>query len=188
MQHWQRIGCGGIVWLVVGVMLVSQAWAHRLQGPFVGYRTQYSAAPAGEDSVQVGPYRIVFSAFDMGHEVHIIAYARYVGSGEYYQDMVRVSILDPDGNAFTMYRDHVVEVIDEPIRWEYRQPGVHAVDVQLLPVQAGRQPATASFTMSLERSSPTSAVLTFASGAVVVTALVVVVLRRKRSSRAQTEG
>lgn len=168
-----------IIVLCAGCLLASDLWAHRTSGPYAGYRDQYSETPVVEQRVQSGPYEITLCAFDMGHEVHLIAYARLRENWTYYQDMIKVSILDPDGNAMTIYRDDVTEVIDEPFRWAYRRPGLHTVTVDLLP-RTGAAPAAASFTVPLARTSPTPLVLTSAAGVVAVTALAVVVLRRRR--------
>lgn len=161
-------------------LLTTDLWAHRMSGPYAGYRDRYSDTPVVEKRVQSGPYEMTFCAFDMGHEVHMIAYARFRDSWSYYQDMIRVSVADPDGNAMTIYRDDVTEVIDEPFQWAYRRPGLYTVTVDLLPRAAGGVTGTASFTMPLARKSPTPIVLTSAAGVVMATTIAVVVLKRRR--------
>lgn len=160
--------------------MAADGQAHRLQGPFLGYRQQYAQSPAAEQTVQSGPYDIVFSAFDMGHEVHIIAYALIRRDGSYYLDLKRIGVHDPDGNAYTVYRDDVVEVIDEPIHWDYRSAGLYEVSVDLLPERPGMPRATASFTMTLAHRSPTSFVLVSALGILVTMTAVVAIVRWKR--------
>ena len=155
--------------------------AHRTQGPIQGFREQYSGIPVVEKTITSGIYDIYFCAFDMGHEVHMIAYARFERTDALYQDMVRVAIQDPDGNSLTVYRDHATKVLDEPIRWEYHRIGTHNVTVELQPLKrGGLNPATVSFTMPLNREGPTSTVLITAAGIIMVTMLAVVVLKRKR--------
>jgi hypothetical protein len=116
----------------------------------------------------------------MGNEAHMIAYARFYATDELYQDLVRVGVHDPDGNALTVYRDHVVEALDEPIRWAYRRAGDHDVTVELRPVSEGQLPVSASFTMPLNRKNPTPIVLIAVSGVMAATLIAVMMLRRKR--------
>jgi hypothetical protein len=154
--------------------------AHRTQGPIQGFREQYGHTPVVEKTVDIDRYHIYFCAFDIGNEVHMIAYARYQNSGNLYQDMVRVSVYDPDGNALTVYRDHVTTVLDEPIRWAYHREGLHEVTVELRPFKSGAgPPVSASFTMPLTRESPTSYVLVSATGIILVTILAVVIMKRR---------
>jgi hypothetical protein len=173
-----------MVWLLAGigclVCAASAVWAHRLQGPFLGYRQQYTQAPVVEQTVQTGPYKIVFCAFDMGHEVHLIAYALMQENGNYYLDLKRIGVHDPDGNALTVYRDDVVEVIDEPVQWAYRSVGLYEVSVDLLPERMGMPGASASFTVPLAHRSPTSIVLVSALGVLVATTVTVAVMRWRR--------
>lgn len=175
---------GGLCILGVFV-LATDLQSHRIKGPLGGFREQYGGRPAVEQTVRSGSYDIYFCAFDMGHEVHMIAYARTHSSGELYQDLVRVGVHDPDGNALTVYRDHVVEVLDEPIRWTYLQMGVHEVTVELRPVKGGRLPGTASFAMPLNRENPTPVVLIAVSGIITATLIATVIITRKKRRKGQ---
>ncbi|MBT5875998.1 MAG: hypothetical protein HOH43_21405 [Candidatus Latescibacteria bacterium] len=172
--------------ITVVALLPDLTFAHRTQGPLQGFRDQFSGTPAIEKTIVAGIYDLYFCAFDMGHEVHIITYAKNSRTGDLYQDMVRLEVHGPDGTSLTVYRDHATQVLDEPVRWEYDQIGVYDIKVALAPVKlGGLNPAAASFSMPLNREGPTSTVLVIASSIIVVTLISVVVLKKKRASNSQ---
>lgn len=178
---WRMIRILAVFCALGMVMTAKDLQAHRTQGPLGEFRARYAETPVVEQTVQSGNYHIYFCAFDMGHEVHMIAYARFGAREEkLYQQLIRVSVQDAYGNAFTIYRDHASEVLDEPIRWAYRQPGRHTVTVEIRPYPTNEVDAHATYTMMLERKSPTPVVLTSAIGILLAAMAAVLVLKRRR--------
>lgn len=170
--------------VTVVALLPDLASAHRTQGPLQGFRDQFSGTPALEKTITAGIFDLYFCAFDMGHEVHIIAYAKNSRTGDLYQDLVRLEVHGPDGTSLTVYRDHATQVLDQPVRWEYDQIGAYDVKFALVPVKmGGLNPAAASFSMPLNREGPTSTVLVLAGSIIAVTLIGVVVLKKKRASK-----
>ena len=82
--------------ITVVALLPDLTFAHRTQGPLQGFRDQFSGTPAIEKTIVAGIYDLYFCAFDMGHEVHIITYAKNSRTGDLYQDMVRLEVHGPD--------------------------------------------------------------------------------------------
>lgn len=187
-KWWMRVSVV-VVLCAAGIftLLIEDIYAcrvHRLSGPISGARDEYFQSPVIEQTVQSGLYNIYFCAFDMGHEVHIIAYASYRESNELYKDMVRISIRDPDGNTLTVLRDHATSVLDEPVRWEYPRIGKYTVDIGVNPLKPTQPRGAALFTVTLNHSSPTSLVLISSVGVIVATMLTVAALKRKRQNGA----
>ena len=189
MHKWWMRGSVVVALCAAGIfmLLIEDLYAcrvHRLSGPLSGARDEYFQAPVIEQTVQSGLYNIYFCAFDMGHEMHVIAYAMYAESNELYKDMVRVTIRDPDGNALTVLRDHATAVLDEPVRWEYQRIGQYTVEIDIKPLKPLQRTGFASFTMTLDQSSPTPFVLMSSVGVIVATMLTVAALKRKRQNAA----
>ena len=101
-----------------------------LGGVFVGYT--YPETPVVQEEIDVGyGYTMKFRAYDLGEEARFVVYAEKQKVGGFYNGMVRLGILDPDGNAYTIYRNHDAEAVDRPILWKPRTAGVHNVTVTL---------------------------------------------------------
>ena len=189
MNKWWMRGSAVGVLCAAGIfmLLIENIYAcrlHRLSGPLSGARDEYFQAPVIEQTVESGLYNIYFCAFDMGHEVHLIAYAMYRENNELYKDMVRISVRDPDGNTLTVLRDHATAVLDEPVRWEYQRIGQYTVDIGIKPLKPLQPRGAASFTMTLNQSSPTPLVLISSAGVIMATMLTVAALKRKRQNAA----
>jgi hypothetical protein len=99
-------------------------------GTFVGYT--FSESPVVDASVPTPyGYTIRFKAYDLGEDARFIVYAQQENTGDYYTGVIRLSIQDPDGNAFTFYHSTEGEPIDQPILWKRRTPGMHKVSVKI---------------------------------------------------------
>lgn len=99
-------------------------------GVFVGY--EYSESPVVTDEVDIGNgYTLKFRAYDLGEEARFVVYAEKTKVGGFYTGIVRVAIQDPDGNAYTIHKNHDAEAVDAPILWKPRTLGVHDVTVTL---------------------------------------------------------
>ena len=93
-------------------------------GAYVGFVKQYSDRPVVQQTVPLDRgYEAKFWAYDRGDEAHFIVYGQQAQTGEYYVGLVRMTIEDPDGNAFTVYRNTEAEAVDEPIIWKPRRMG-----------------------------------------------------------------
>ena len=100
-------------------------------GACVGY--SYSETPVVQEEIDVGyGYTLKFRAYDLGEDARFVIYAEKQQAGGYYNGIVRLGIQDPDGNAFTIYRNHDAEVVDRPILWKVRTAGMHNVTVTLM--------------------------------------------------------
>ncbi len=99
-------------------------------GVLAGYN--YSETPVVEEETDIGyGYTLNFIAYDLGSEARFVAYAEKTKAGGYYNGMVRLAIQDPDGNAYTEYRNHDTEPVDTPIVWKPSTTGTHDVTVSL---------------------------------------------------------
>lgn len=119
----------GVISLLLACQLSPQEDLPALGGAFVGYT--YSETPVVQEEIDVGyGYTMKFRAYDLGEDARFVVYAEKQAGG-YYNGIVRLGIQDPDGNAYTIYKNHDAEVVDRPILWKVRSAGKHNVTVTL---------------------------------------------------------
>ena len=147
-------------------------------GTFVGYTFSEQAVVDTALDMEAG-YTLTFKAYDLGGDVRFVVYVQRKISGEYYAGVVRLGIVDPQGNVYTYYHSAEAEAIDRPIMWTRRVPGVHSVEVEFS--ARGDQKARATFEVPLIRE-PVSGYLVagISLGALVLVAMAVVLIRKRR--------
>lgn len=176
--------CG--TWFITGI-LVSLLVACQetpetpvIGGVFVGYT--YSEQPVVQEALKIDyGYTLKFWAYDLGGEARFVAYAVREGAGEYFKGVMRLTIEDPDGNAFTFYRNNDAEAVDAPITWTPHAIGIHKVNIQmdLLPPE---RKADVTFDVPLVRQ-PTSMALVGGVAAVIMVAVFAVGYSLRRRQR-----
>jgi hypothetical protein len=174
----------GIVIGILGSLIVAcQTTPDKpvIGGVFVGYT--YSEQPVVHEEVDMGyGYTLKFWAYDLGGEVRFVAYAHRKQTGDYYNGMMRFNIQDPNGNAFTFYRNNDAEAVDAPIVWTPHALGAHKITIEmdLLPPNK----ASISFDVSLVRQPISLALIggIAAFVAIVILSIVYTLQRRRRGA------
>lgn len=146
-------------------------------GVFVGY--DYSETPVVDEDVEIGSgYTLKFRAYDLGGDARFIAYAEKANSGGYYNGMIRIGIQDPDGNAFTFYRNHDAEAVDAPVTWKPKTVGIHKITITLKVF--GTNEKQASFEVPLVRQPVSLALIGgIAIALIVVVGIIGMAIRRR---------
>ena len=147
-------------------------------GTFVGYTFSEQAVVDETRDMEAG-YTLTFRAYDLGGDARFVTYVQRKISGEYYAGILRIGIVDPQGNVYTYYHSAEAEAIDRPITWTRRVPGVHIVEVEFS--ARGEQMARATFEVPLIRE-PVSGFLVagVSMGVLALVALTVVLIRKRR--------
>ena len=147
-------------------------------GTFIGYT--FSEQPAVDATVDLKlNYRLIFKAYDLGRSARFVVYVQKGETAEFHPGVIRLNILDPDGNAYTYYHNPEGEAIDRPIVWPSRTTGIHhvTVDVELYEGADIRS----SFEVPLIREPvPGYLVVGISLGALVLVAMAVVLIRKRR--------
>jgi len=177
------------IWLVLALCVVPLLSCQQeiqdppvIGGVFVGY--DYSETPVVNEDVEIGSgYSLKFRAYDLGGDARLIVYAEKANSGGYYNGIIRIGIQDPDGNAFTFYRNHDAEAVDAPVMWKPRTVGIHKVTINLQVF--GTNEKQASFEVPFVRQPVSLALI----GGIAVALIIVIgiigmtIRRRNRSSQ-----
>ncbi len=147
-------------------------------GTFVGYT--FSEQPVVDEvrEIEAG-YTLTFKAYDLGGDARFVVYVQQNVTGEYYAGVVRLGIVDPQGNVFTHYHSAEAEAIDRPIMWTRRVPGVHNVEVEF--TVRGDQKIQAAFDVPLIREPVSGFLVAGVSlGVLALVAMTVIVIRKRR--------
>ncbi len=147
-------------------------------GTFVGYT--YSEQAVVDAALDMeADYTLTFKAYDLGGDARFVVYVQRKISGEYYAGVIRLGIVDPQGNVYTHYHSAEAEAIDRPIMWTRRVPGVHQVEVEF--AVRGDQKARTTFEVPLIRE-PVSGYLVvgISLGVLVLVGMAVALIRRRR--------
>ena len=147
-------------------------------GTFVGYSFSEQAVVDTALDMEAG-YTLTFKAYDLGGDARFVVYVQRKVSGEYYAGVIRLGIVDPQGNVYTYYHSAEAEAIDHPIMWTRRVPGVHNVEVEFN--VRGDEKVRTSFEVPLIRE-PVSGILVagVSLGVLVLAGLTLVFMRRRR--------
>ncbi len=147
-------------------------------GTFVGYTFSEQAVVDTALDMEAG-YTLTFKAYDLGGDARFVVYVQRKISGEYYAGVVRLGIVDPQGNVYTYYHSAEAEAIDRPIMWTRRVPGVHNVEVEFN--VRGDQKVRTSFEVPLIREPVSGFLVAGVSlGVLVLAGLTLVLIRRRR--------
>ena len=147
-------------------------------GTFVGYTFTEQAVVDEALDMEAG-YTLTFKAYDLGGDARFVAYVQRKISGEYYAGVLRLGIVDPQGNVYTHYHNAEAEAIDSPIMWTRRVPGVHHVEVEFF--VRGDQKTRAAFEVPLIREPVSGYLVVGVSlGVLVLVAMTVMVIRKRR--------
>jgi len=147
-------------------------------GTFVGYSYSEQAVVDTALDMEAG-YTLTFKAYDLGGDARFVVYVQRKISGEYYAGVVRLSIVDPQGNVYTYYHSAEAEAIDRPIMWTRRVPGIHNVEVEFN--VRGDQKVRTSFEVPLIREPVSGFLVAGVSlGVLVLAGLALVLIRRRR--------
>ena len=147
-------------------------------GTFVGYT--FSEQPVVDAALDMeAGHTLTFKAYDLGGDARFVVYVQRETSGEYYAGVIRLGIVDPQGNVYTYYHSAEAEAIDRPIMWTRRVPGLHNVEVEF--AVRGDQKTRAAFEVPLIRE-PVSGVLVagLSLGVLALVAMAVVLIRKRR--------
>lgn len=147
-------------------------------GTFVGYT--FSEQPVVDEALEMeAGYTLTFKAYDLGGDARFVVYVQRMVSGEYYAGVVRLGIVDPQGNVYTHYHSADAEAIDRPIMWTRRVPGVHNVEVEFN--VRGDQKTRAAFEVPLIREPVSGYLVAGVSlGVLALVAMTVIVIRKRR--------
>ena len=147
-------------------------------GTFVGYTFSEQAVVDEARDMDAG-YTLTFKAYDLGGDARFVVYVQRKVSGEYYAGVVRLGIVDPQGNVYTHYHSAEAEAIDRPIMWTRRVPGVHNVEVEFN--VRGDQKTRAAFEVPLIREPVSGYLVAGVSlGVLALVAMTVVLMRKRR--------
>ncbi len=147
-------------------------------GTFVGYTFSEQAVVDAALDMEAG-HTLTFRAYDLGGDARFVAYVQRKISGEYYAGVLRLEIVDPQGNVYTHYHNAEAEAIDRPIMWTRRVPGVHNVEVEFS--ARGDEKARATFEVPLIREPVSGYLVVGASlGVLLLVAMAVVLIRKRR--------
>ncbi len=147
-------------------------------GTFVGYTFSERAVVDAAIDMEAN-YTLTFKAYDLGGDARFIVYVQREITGEYFSGVIRLGIVDPNGNVYTHYHSAEAEAIDRPIVWTRRVPGVHNITVEF--AAPGVEQAHATFEVPLIRE-PVSGylVLGISAGFLILVAMAVVLIRKRR--------
>jgi len=147
-------------------------------GTFVGYTFSERAVVDQVLDMEAGN-TLTFKAYDLGGDARFVVYVQRKVSGEYYAGVIRLGIVDPQGNVYTHYHSAEAEAIDRPIMWTRRVAGIHNVEVEFS--VRGDQKTRASFEVPLIREPVSGFLVAGVSlGVLVLVAMAVVLIRKRR--------
>lgn len=155
-------------------------------GAYTGYVEDAPERPVVQESVEIAHgYTVRFWAYDLGDEARFVAYAQRERGGPYYSGIMRLSVQDPDGDMFVVYRNLEAEPVDLPVIWKPRVRGDHQVQLEF---DIGIKKERVSFTVPLVREpAPVALLAALAAGTVIAIAAVGFFLRKRRKEPPQQE-